>query len=185
MGKLSCYLEGYRYRVCRNAGELAEEVSRRESLLKSLQVGKPESNDDERFRRRVEHWKELTLSFLPEVYTLRGSIWSINQRYFDGQQTLFPTVVEGFDQLLAFMAKLVDIYNEALAEEIERLEKLLSEMGDGQDASPLTIDLAGLIENVEGAAREQAAYLVDMAKAEALDLFGEKRAAFELMDRHC
>ena len=32
-GILDCYLDGYRYRVCRNAGELAEEVSRRESLL--------------------------------------------------------------------------------------------------------------------------------------------------------
>ena len=36
---LDCYLDGYRYRVCRNAGELAEEVSRRESLLESVQVG--------------------------------------------------------------------------------------------------------------------------------------------------
>ena len=37
-GILDCYLDGYRYRVCRNAGELAEEVSRRESLLESVQV---------------------------------------------------------------------------------------------------------------------------------------------------
>ncbi len=33
VGKLSCYLEGYRYRVCRNAGELAEEMNQRQSLL--------------------------------------------------------------------------------------------------------------------------------------------------------
>ena len=28
-GNLSCYLDGYQYRVCRDVGELAEELSRR------------------------------------------------------------------------------------------------------------------------------------------------------------
>ena len=35
-----------------------------------------------------------------------------------------------------------------------------------------------------GAAREQVEYLVDMAKAEALDLPGESRQALDLVDRH-
>lgn len=61
VGKLSCYLDSYRYRVCRDTLELAEEVSQRESLLDSLRVGKPDSSDDELFRRRVAHWKELAL----------------------------------------------------------------------------------------------------------------------------
>jgi len=55
---------------------------------------------------------------------------------------------------------------------------------DGQRESPLTIDLAGLVENVQGAAKEQVAYLVDMAKADALDLLGETRQALVLVDRH-
>ena len=97
---------------------------------------------------------------------------------------MIPTVAEGFDQLLALVEKLVDIYNEALATDIESLERLLIETGDGQDESPLTIDLAGLIENAQSAAREHVAYIVDMAKADALDLLGETRQAFELMDRH-
>ncbi len=66
-------------------------------------------------------------------------------------------MAEGFEQLLALAEKLVDIYNEALARDIEGLERLLIETGDGQDESPLTIDLAGLIENVQRAAREQIA----------------------------
>ena len=41
-----------------------------------------------------------------------------------------------------------------------------------------------VIEDVQGAAREQVAYMVDMAKADALDLVGETRQAFELVDRH-
>ena len=72
----------------------------------------------------------------------------------------------------------------ALAGDIERSERLLMETGEGQNQSPLTMDLAGLVETVQGSAREQVAYLVDMAKADALDLLGETRQAFELVERH-
>ena len=183
-GILDCYLDGYRYRVCRNAGELAEEVSRRESLLESVKVWEPDSSNDERFRQRVEYWKISALGFLPEIYILSRAINSISQRYFEGQDPLFSEVSDGFDQLLALVEKLVNIYNEALAGDIERSERLLIEPGEGQNQSPLTIDLAGLVETVQGSAREQVAYLVDMAKADALDLLGETRQAFELVERH-
>ena len=184
VAKLSCYLDGYRYRVCQDAGELAEEVSRRESLLESVKVWEPDSSNDERFRQRVEHWKISALGFLPEIYILSRAINSISQRYFEGQDPLFSEVSDGFGQLLALVEKLVDIYNEALAGDIERSERLLMETGDGQDESPLTIDLAELVETVQGSAREQVAFLVDMAKADALDLLGETRQAFELVERH-
>ena len=82
---------------------LAEKVIQREPLLDSLQVGNPGSCDDERFRRPVERWKWVTLGILPEIYILRGAIDSISQHYFDGQQSLFPTVAEGFDQLVALV----------------------------------------------------------------------------------
>ena len=181
--KLNCYLDSYRHWVCWDAGELAEEIARRKSLLDSLQVGKSSSGDD-RFRRRVERWRRLALGFLSEVYTLRKAIESINQRYFDGQQPLFPSVAEGFDQLLDLVKKTVGIYNRALAGDIERLERLMDQTGDGQEESMLTIDLAGSFESVQGAAREQVAYMVDMAKAEALELLGETRQAYDLVDRH-
>ena len=71
-----------------------------------------------------------------------------------------------------------------MAENIERLERQLVETGDRQDGSPPTIDLAGLIESVQGVAREQVAYMVDMVKADALDLLGETRQSFELVERH-
>jgi len=71
-----------------------------------------------------------------------------------------------------------------MAGSIERVERLLNETGDEQTASRLKIDLAGLIENVQGAAKGQVAFMVDMAKADALVLLGENRQAFELVDRH-
>ena len=62
-----------------------------------------------------------------------------------------------------------------MARDIERLERLFNETGDGQDESQLTIDLAGLVEAVQRVAKEQVANLVDMAKADALDLLGQTR----------
>ena len=100
------------------------------------------------------------------------------------QQTLFPTVAEGFDQLSALVENTVDIYNEALAGDIERLEVLLDGTRHGQPASPLTIDLADLIGKTDASANEQVVYLVDMAKADALELLGETEKAVEMIDRH-
>ena len=60
----------------------------------------------------------------------------------------------------------------------------MSETGEGQDEPPLTIDRTGLVEAVRQAVVDQVAYLVDMAKAEALDILGETRQAVELVDRH-
>ena len=79
-------------RICCDSRELVEEVSRHETVLESLQVGKPDSSRDERFRQRVEHWKESALGFLPEIYTLRRAISLISQRYFDGHEALFPRI---------------------------------------------------------------------------------------------
>ncbi len=126
----------------------------------------------------------MALRFLPELYTLRGAIDSINRRYFDGQQALFPTVAEGFEQLLALVEKTVGVYNENLAGDIERLEWLLNGTGDEQQASDIKVDLPELNENVQGAAKGQVAYLVDVAKADALEMLGENQKAVELVDRH-
>ena len=67
---------------------------------------------------------------------------------------------------------------------MDHLEKPLIETGNGQDESPLTIGLLGLIEEVPRAAKEQVTHLMDMAKTDALYLLGETRRAFELVDRH-
>ena len=44
--------------------------------------------------------------------------------------------------------------------------------------------MAVLIDSVQAATKDQVSYLVDMAKADALDLLGENRQALELVDRH-
>ena len=48
----------------------------------------------------------------------------------------------------------------------------------------LQIDLPNLHEKTQRAATDPATYLVDMAKAEALDVMGETEKAVQLVDRH-
>ena len=123
----------------------------------------------------------------PYLHMRRGQSPTSSRRsapYFEGRDVLFLDESEGIDQLLALVEKLVGNYNEDLADSMENLEKLLGETRDGRQPSQLKIDLAELIESVEGAAQEQVSYLVDMAKADALDLLGENRQALKLVDRH-
>lgn len=182
--KLGWYLEGNRYHLCSYLGELTKERCQRQSLMQSLWVGRPNVEVKKGFRQRAEEWKELAFRVLSEIYTLRVLTESINKRYFEGQGILFPSEAEGLHELLNLMEKAVDIYNEDLAGSIERVESLLNEAGNGQSVTPLTINLSGLVESVQAAAKDQVAYMVDMAKADALDLLGEPRQALELVDRH-
>ena len=107
------------------------------------------------------------MGILSEIYTLRRAIDSINKRCFDGQQSLFPPVAEGFDKLQTSLEELVDIYNDDLADSIERAERLLKEAGKGSQKSAPPFDLAGSVETVQEPAH-QLAFMVDMAKADAL-----------------
>ena len=134
-------------RRCLEAEEANKDMSQRESLSDDLQVGRT-SGTENRFRQRGERWKELALGFLPEIYTLRRTIDSIDERYLVGQGILFSPDTQRFNEPLALAEKTVHIFNESLAVAIPRWERLLVESEDGQETSPLAIDWAGLIENV-------------------------------------
>ena len=71
------------------------------------------------------------------------------------------------------MEKLVCNYNKELAGTIEKSGRALGETGGRKVESSLTIDSAGLIDNVRRADREQVSYMFYMAKADALNLLGE------------
>lgn len=136
VSRLGCSLDGCRYNVCRNSKEIEEEVDQRPSLLESLHLWKPGRKWEEQFRQQLEYWKELALGFLSEIYTLRKAIDSINKRYFDGRQCMFPPLADGFDKLLTSLEELVDIYNDDLADSIEPAERLLNEAGKGLSNQP-------------------------------------------------
>ncbi len=107
------------------------ERRRRQGLLKSLELNRPGSQAEERFFERVRHWKELAHEFLIEIYTLRRVINPVNRLYYEGHQALFPQVAQGFEELVGYIEKLVDLYNRDLAEGLDRLMALLLQ-GDSQ-----------------------------------------------------
>ena len=53
-----------------------------------------------------------------------------------------------------------------------------------QSIEPFRLEVSTLDGLTEKPAKHDAAYLVDMAKVEALDTMGENRKAVELLERH-
>ena len=184
VGKLGCHAEGYRYQVHESAEGLDLERRQRHGLLKSLELNRPGSQAEERFYERVRRWKELAHDFLTELYTLRRVINSVNKLYFGGQQALFSQVAQGFEELVGHTERLVDLYNRDLADGLDNLMALLPNGDSEKSVEPFSLDWSTLGKLIEKPAAHETAYLVDMAKVEALDTMGENRKAVELLDRH-
>ncbi len=82
------------------------------------------------------------------------------------------------------MGKLIGMYNRDLARRLDRLMAPLPK-GDAQKSTePFSLNASTLDGLAEEAANPQAAYLVDIAKVEALDTKGENQKAVQLLDRH-
>ena len=74
---------------------------------------------------------------------------------------------------------MIELHNEELAGRLESQEPLLNEIETEKPEAQLIIDPANLAGNINGPAKAEAAYLVDMAKAEALSLMGETKKGLE------
>ncbi len=132
----------------------------------------------------MRHWKKLAHEFLVELFTLRRVINSVNQLYYEGQQALFPQMAQGFEELVGYIERLVDLYNRDLAEGLDRLMALLPKRDSEQSIEPFNLDVSILDGLTEKPAKQDAAYLVDMARVEALDTMGENQKAVAILDRH-
>ena len=85
---------------------------------------------------------------------------------------------------MGYIERLVDLYNRYLAEGLDRLIAILPKGDSAQSNEPFSLDVSILDSPTEKPAKHDAAYLVDMARVEALDTIGENRRAIELLDRH-
>jgi hypothetical protein len=126
----------------------------------------------------------LAQTFLVELYTLRRVVVSINRRYFKGQDVLFPKVDEGFGDLVEYIEGLSDHYNRNLSQGLDRLATLATKGDSGKSTEPFCLDLPALENLVAKPSKHRIAYLVDMAKFEALDTIGENQKAVESLHRH-
>ena len=108
-------------------------------------------------------WKEMAGMLLTKLYAFRQAVTTISQRYFDGEEVLFPDLVRSLADLIKYTEELlVASFNDEVA-------------GKPEDK----IDLEAFRQGDGKAVMQQISDLVNMAKADALDAMGEHRAALE------
>jgi hypothetical protein len=160
VAQLTCYVEEHDYLLCPDGTE--GRLERRASLLSIVcKASSPHT------RREEIDWKDIAGRLLTRLYAFRQAAVTIGQRYFDGEEVLFPDLVRSLAELIKYTEELVATFNDEVA-------------GKPED----TIDLEVFRQSTGKAAVQQISYLVDMAKAEALDAMGEDVAALELVERY-
>ena len=104
---------------------------------------------------------------------MRDAIAFVSRKYFDGHEMLFSEVADGFNVTVKYLEELAEMYN----------DEVMS-MGRHKHRNGRLIDPASLQAECAQSSAAHIAYLVDMAKAEALDFMGDNQAAVELAERH-
>ena len=140
IARLDCYAEVYLSQICQDSDCLAEQLARRSALLVSLEIGKPGEMQGDCLFEEARLWKGRCEDLLVDLYSLNQSIDSINRRYFDGQQSLFAEVAEGIKDLLASEENLVELFNDAVADELDyqsRIQGKTDPAGPGLPLSPI------------------------------------------------
>ena len=122
--------------------------------------------------------------YLGELHALQLDFDSVNQRYFDGQSGLFPGSAYALAHLVEQAEKLVNTYNRDLAADMELLDRAADGIQVEGPEMRHTIDQSNIYGITQGAATDQAAYLVDIAKGEALHMMGHTEKAHSLVDGH-
>jgi hypothetical protein len=125
-----------------------------------IRTGVPKSQD-------LTRWQKETELFLTELQGLHLALRTISKRYFDQHDLLFPALAEGLNYLVKAMEGLVEMFNEDLAPKKRARADVVA-----VEARARTVGSAQMV------------FLVDMAKAEALDAMGENSAAVAIVERH-
>ncbi len=161
--RLHCYVDDSSYCVCRNADK---QLDRRSELLETLNTWRPKPD---RMAEQFKFWKEAAETFLSDLYSLHEAAAFISQRYFDCRKLLVPDLEGYLANLIKEAEEVVGMFNDLCTDETEPSSR---------------IDPEEIRKCAGTKAAEEMALLVAMAKAEALDMLGEERAARELAERH-
>ena len=121
----------------------------------------------EQMNGEVDFWKQMAGASLTNLYAFKQAVIAIRQSYFDGVELLFPDLDRSLADLTKHTEELIILFNDQVGKETE--DKINTE---------------ALRRGADKIVTGRVSYLVDMAKAEALDAMGENRAAVELIERH-
>ena len=139
-----------------------EWIKQRESQLNVMG-----STRSEQMNGEADFWKQMAGASLTNLYAFRQAVITIRQRYFDGVELLFPDSDRSLADLTKHTEELVTLFNDQVIKKSED-----------------KINIEALHQGAGKIVAERVSYLVDMAKAEALDAVGENRAATELVARY-
>jgi hypothetical protein len=158
--RLECYVQEHNYLLCPDGTEA--QLKRRELLLSI--AGKKESS---KAGEEISFWKEMAGTLVLNLHGFQQTVTAIKQCYFDGEEILFSNSVKTLADLTKYTEELITEFNGRVAKQPED-----------------KIDPAVLRTVADQTIAGHVSYLVDMAKAEALDALGENRAAAELTEKH-
>jgi len=160
VNRLEYWLEEQDYMVCPDGVE--GQLKRRESLLNVIDNSRLEQMNEE-----ADLWKQVAGASLTNLYAFQQAVITIRQRYFDGVELLFPDLDRSLADLTKHTEELITSFNDQV---IKKSEDKINIESLRQDAVKVAV--------------ERVSYIIDMAKAEALDAMGENRAAVELIERY-
>lgn len=161
--RLHCYVSQYAY--CCSANYSAEREHRRHRIASEVQALASPS------RRQMDlarDFRGAAECFLMELRGMKDAFATIGRRYFAGQEVLFPELAECVAELGADAEGLV--------------ERFASLCKDKDGLEP--VDRDRVQRGSAAVAADLRAYLVDMAKADALEFMGDGKAGLELVERH-
>ena len=115
----------------------------------------------------IAFWKDMAGTLLLNLFGFQQAVTTIRQRYFDGEDILFSDVVKSLADLERYTEELIIEFNARVAKQPEN-----------------KLDPEALRTIADKTVVGRVTYLVDMAKAEALDAMGENRAVVELIEKH-
>jgi len=158
--RLQSYVEEHDYLVCPDG---AEGQLKRRGFMLSMMC----KTDRHIAKQEVVYWKEIAGVLFSNLHAFSQAVTTIRQRYFDGEEILFPNLMQSLADLTKYTEDLITEFNDHIAKEPED-----------------KINMEALQQDTDKVVAERISYLVDLSKAEALDAMGDNRAAVELIERY-
>lgn len=132
-----------------------------------------ERESDEQLAR----WWDQAREAASAAYVQDGAGMELGRRYFVGASPLFPDAAEDVAAQVTEIERLIEMFNDHLQAAMRRRSKRRA-------ASVQPIDLAQLRAQAERAIHAEVALTVDLAKAQAWELIGEREKGYPLVERH-
>ena len=109
----------------------------------------------EQMNGEADFWKQMAGASLTNLYAFRQAVITIRQRYFDGVELLFPDSDRSLADLIQHTEELITSFNDQVIKKSE---------------DKINVEL--IKQGADKVVAERISYIVDLAKAEALDAMG-------------